>query len=225
MVANPTKSQFMILGTREKTKLCLKINEKYCNSTQTVILLGIEIDWKLTFNQHTTNITNTARNKTRSLARLRYKLETSQKIVLYNSYILSVFGYCPVIWMFCGKSLNEVIERVQRNALRIVYNDYTSDFKTLLNHGNHLRIHEINKRRLITEVYKCLNGLNPIFLNDLFTKKTINYNLRTSNLLNLKKTRTITYGLKSIVFRGSRIWNDLDFKLKIQQILKILKIY
>ena len=100
MVANPTKFQFMFLGTREKIKLCLRINYKNCISTQTVTLLGIEIDWKLTFNKHTTNITNTARNKTRSLARLIYKLETSQKVVLYNSYILSVFSYCPVIWMF-----------------------------------------------------------------------------------------------------------------------------
>ena len=125
-----------------------------------------------------------------------------KRLLYINSYILSVFGYCPVIWMFCGKSLNEVIERVQRNALRIVYNDYTSDFETLLNHGNHLRIHGINKRRLITEVYKCLNGLNPIFLNDLFTKKIINYQLRTSNLLNLKKLRTLTFGLKSIEVVG-----------------------
>ena len=148
-----------------------------------MILLGIEIDWKLTFNKHAFNITNKAMNKTKSLARLRYKLDQTQKITLYNSYILSAFGYCPVIWMFCGKSFNQNMENVQKSAMRIIYNDYTSEFDTLLSFGNHLKIHEINKRRLLTEVYKCLNGLNPSFLNDLFTKKAISINLRSSNLL------------------------------------------
>ena len=40
MVANPDKFQLMFLGTREKVKLCLKINEKYCVSSLSVILLG-----------------------------------------------------------------------------------------------------------------------------------------------------------------------------------------
>jgi len=125
--------------------------------------------------------------------------------------------------------LNEAIERVQRCALRIVYNDYTSDFDILLSYGNHLKIHEINKRYLITEVYKCLNGLNPIFLNDLFAKKIINYSLRTTNLLKLSKPRTLTYGRKSIVYRGSRMWNILDIKLKttakIEHFKNLLKQY
>ena len=66
--------------------------------------------------------------------------------------------------MFCGKSFNEGIDRVQRIALRVTYNDYTSNRNDLLNKGNHLRIHDINKRKLLIEVYKCLNNTNPSFL-------------------------------------------------------------
>jgi len=187
------------------------------------LILGIEIDWRLNFNNHVSNISAKAKNKSKSLARLRYKLDPTQKTILYHSYILSTFGYCPVIWMFCRKSSNEEMERVQKNTLRIIYNDYDSDFDTLLSKGKHLRIHEINKRKLLTEVFKCLNNINPIFINDLFTKKNSNFNLRNSNLLELNRTRTLSYGLKSIVYRGSRAWNELNPRLKAAKSLNEFK--
>ena len=217
MVANPIKFQLMFLGTREKTKLCLNIGGNNCISTSSVILLGNEIDWKLTFNKHVKNITSNARNKAKALSRLRYKLDLTQKLSLYHCYVLSAFGYCPVIWMFCGKSFNEGIERVQRLALRATYNDYSSNYNDLLNKGNHLRIYEINKRKLLVEVYKCLNSINPIFLANLFTQKPIRYGLRTSNLLILPNSNTLTYGLKSIVYRGSMTWNNLPDQVKISK--------
>ena len=93
--------------------------------------------------------------------------------------------------MFCGKSYNEGINRVQRIALRVTYNDYTSNYNYLLNKGNHLKIHDINKRKLLIEVYKCLNNTNPSFLTSLFKTKPIRFNLRTSNLLELQDPNTL----------------------------------
>ena len=215
MVANPNKFQIMFLGTREKIKLCLNINGRYCMSTTSVILLGTEIDWKLTLNKHVQNITKNANNKAKALSRLRYKLDLTQKLSLYHSYVLSAFGYCPIIWMFCGRSFNEGIDRVQRIALRVIYNDYISNYTDLLSKGNHLKIHEINKRKLLIEVYKCLSNTNPSFLTSLFKRKPIRFNLRTSNLLELPNSNTLTYGLKSITYRGSMAWNNLPDQIKI----------
>ena len=208
MVANPNKFQLMFLGTRKKTKLCLRIGNKSCVSTSSVTLLGVEIDWKLNFNLHVKNITNKANNKANSLSRLRNKLDTNQKLSLYHSYILSAFGYCPLIWMFCGKSCNELINRVQRKSLRIIYNDYNSDYDTLLKYGNHHKIHDINNRKLLIEVYKCLNKINPSFLNGLFKPKSVSHDLRNRKLLIIPNTNTQQYGLKSLSYRGSMIWNS-----------------
>ena len=215
MVANPNKFQFMFLGTREKTKLCLNIGSKRCLSTSSVILLGVEIDWKLSFNKHVKNITKTAKNKAKSLSRLRYKLDTTQKLSLYNSYVMPAFGYCPVIWMFCGKSSNEGIDRTQRIALRSIYNDYSSNYVDLLKKGPHLSVHDINKQKLLIEVYKCLSNINPVLISSLFKAKSIQYNLRTSKLLELPNSNTLSYGLKSITYRGSMTWNYLPDQLKV----------
>ena len=110
--------------------------------------------------------------------------------------------------MFYGKSYNEGIARVQRKALRIIYNDYNSDYDTLLKYGNHHKIHDVNNRKLLIEVYKCLNKLNPTFLNDLFKPKTLSHDLRNRNLLHIPNANTLNYGLKSLSYRGSMIWNS-----------------
>ena len=125
--------------------------------------------------------------------------------------------------MFCGKAINAIIDRVQRKALRATYNDYTSNFQNLLDKGNHTTIHESNKRSLLLEVYKCLNNNSPSFLSHLFTYKNQSYNLRTSSLLILPKPNTITFGLKSITYRGSMSWNNLPDKFKLCTNFKIFK--
>ncbi len=102
------------------------------------------------------------------------------------------------------------MEKVQKMSLRIIYNGFESNFDTLLNKGGNLKLHEINKRRLLVEMYKCLNQTNSVFLSDLFTKKYVRFNLRSIQLLKINTPSTLTYGLKSLVYRGSRMWNDLD---------------
>ena len=141
----------------------------------------------------------------------RLKLSLSSQIqTRFNSKAFTISQLCFIcFWLlsryldFCGKSFNEGIDRVQRISLRVVYNDYTSNYNDLLKKGNHLRIHDINKRKLLIEVYKCLNNTNPSFLTSLFKTKPIRFNLRTVNLLQLPNSNTHTYGLKSITYRGS----------------------
>ena len=45
---------------------------------------------------------------------------------------MSNFTYCALVWHFCGKVDNGKIEKINERALRIIYNDYTSTYKELL---------------------------------------------------------------------------------------------
>ena len=223
LVANPDKFQLMFLGTRTKSKLCLNINGTISRSTPEVKLLGITIDWKLTFDKHVKSLCKNARKKASGLMRLRNDLVTSQKLLLYNSFVTSNFGYCPIVWMFCGKTANANIDRVQKRALQAVYNDFNSSHETLCSKGNHSKIHVVNIRCLLVEVYKSLHAESPAILGNIFTKKTSNYNLRINNLLVLPKTSTLTYGLHSFIYRGSITWNHLPDELKNSENSSIFK--
>ena len=214
MVANPKKFQFMILGTKKLAKKCININGRKCLSTKLVTLLGIKIDWKLNFNKHVNFLCEKASSRAKALYRLRTVLSLKQKLVLYNSFIMSNFNYCPIIWMHCGKLSNEKINKVQKRALQAIYGDFNSSFTELLDKGGHLDIHELNKRNLLIEIYKCLKKINPPFLNGIIKPKETYINLRISNLLTLPKVSTKSWGLHSFVYRGSRLWNSLPDDIK-----------
>ena len=92
--------------------------------------------------------------------------------------------------MFYGKTSDEKINNIHKRALRALYNDFNSNYYELLKKGNHLNIHEMNKRRLLVEVYKCINKDNPPILNDIFTSKENGINLRINNKLALPKVTT-----------------------------------
>ena len=212
--ANPKKFQLMFLGTKKITKKCLNIEGKFCHSSTSVLLLGIIIDWKLNFNDHVKHICSKANARVKALYRLRSILSLQQKLVLFNSFLLSSFNYCPIIWMFYGKTSNDTINSAHKRALRALYNDFTSNYRELLNRGNRFMIHEENKRRLLIEVFKCIKGENPPLLNGLFTRKENQNNLRINDILVLPKASTKTWGLHSFAYRGSRAWKTLPDNIK-----------
>jgi len=223
LAPNPVKFQLMFLGTRKKIDLCLDINGVISRSTSLIILLGLYIDWKLNFNKHVNSICNKAKKKAGALMRLRKDLDPSQKLILYNSFVISSFGYCPVVWMYCGKSSNNNINRIQKRALRALYNDFTFSYDELLKKGNHERIHITNTKSLLIEVYKSLHNESPSIMCNMFARKTSNYNLRTNDLLKLPSTSTLTYGLNSFTYRGSISWNQIPDSIKKSENLSSFK--
>ena len=59
-----------------------------------------------------------------------------------NLYIISQCNYCPLVWMCHNRTLNNIINKVHERALRIIYNDHNSSFKSLLKKETSFTIHE-----------------------------------------------------------------------------------
>ena len=73
--------------------------------------------------------------------------------ILYHTFIMSNFNYCPLIWKFCRKIQNKEIDRVHKRALRILFNDYISSFEKLLQKIGSDRIHVKNLLNLMIEIF------------------------------------------------------------------------
>ena len=84
-------------------------------------------------------------------------------------------------------------------------------------------MHTKNLHKLMTEVYKSLNPLNPAFMLHLFIRKEVTYDLRVKDLLQLPTARTVLNGFNSIVFRGSIPWNAISDEIKSSQSIASLK--
>ena len=71
---------------------------------------------------------------------------------IMNAFITSQFGYCPLVWMFHSRKLNNRINKIHERALRIVYNDDLSSFDELLNRDSSFTIHSRSIQALAIEI-------------------------------------------------------------------------
>ena len=100
MVVNPEKFQVMFLGNLDPTSVYITLDNNVNIYGKTEVeLLGITIDYKLTFKSHIKRLCRSANNKISALIRFRNLITFDQTRVLINAYILSYFFYCPLIWM------------------------------------------------------------------------------------------------------------------------------
>ena len=120
-------------------------------------ILGIDIDCKLSFENHINQICSKARAKIKALARIAPFLNKRKRKLLINVVFKSQFSYCPLSWVFHSRALNSKINRLHESYLRIIYNDNTTD---LLEIDNSVSVHYRNIQVLATEPYKFVNGLS-----------------------------------------------------------------
>ena len=86
-------------------------------------LLGTVIDKKLKLELHIGNTCQKANRKLNVLARLTNYMELPERRILMNAFFKAQFNYCPIVWMFHSRSLNNKINRLHERCFRIIYND------------------------------------------------------------------------------------------------------
>ena len=140
-----------------------------------------------------------------------------------RAYILSQFSYCPLVWMFCDRHLDNKINHIHKKALSIAYRDSVSDFDTLLTRDNSVSVHKRNLQLLMTEIYKTKSNITPSFMTEIFVEKNPPYNLRSKNLLQMPKARTARFGIESISFLGCKLWHGISTDVKQSLSISIFK--
>ena len=188
-------------------------------------MLGVQIDDKLNFNLHITNICRSAANQLNALIRLKQFLSFEAKKVLVNSYFYSNFNYCSLVWMFSGpKSLNK-IESLQKRALRYLYRHYKSPYDTLLAKSSKVTIKSSRLKSLCVEIYKGIKSINPLFMNEIFGLRVTNRMVHSQYILNIDipKVNQVSFGKKSIWSFGPKIWSSLPPHTKSCESLEIFR--
>ena len=194
--------------------MSVKLNTDVIQSSESVELLGITINNKLDFDQHTQRLCSKANQKLHALARIsKYLCKDKLKIIM-KTFIESQFNYCPLIWMFHSRTLNNKINRIHERALRIIYKDDTLTFSELLAADNAVTTHERNLQRLAIEMYKAKNNLSPIIVQDLFPRQNDVYDLRYKRTFETSKVRTVHFGTETVRYRGPKIWELVPNDIK-----------
>ena len=91
--------------------------------------------------------------------------------------------------MFCTKHSIGRINSIHERCLRLIQQNYTSDFEVLLENSNEKPVHQKCIELLMTEVYKYLNDLSPDIMSDIFKLRENTYNLRNFHIFESQNPR------------------------------------
>ena len=159
----------MCLGKDIDDTETLNFNDLSLKNSKKVEILGITLDRSMDFNTHIKNICREVDQKLSALLRISPYLDQAKKVLLYKSMIRSQFNYCPIVWMYCSRESNNLINRVDVRGLRVTHrNETNKEFQQILRESNEPTIHQKHLHVLMTEVYKTVSGNR--FLNLTFRK-------------------------------------------------------
>ena len=158
LIPNPSKPHMLL--SCPNLELFANIDGNKIFNSKREKLLGIIIDNELKCYEHVSNTCKKASNKLHALSRISNFMTVQKRRIVMKSFIEPQFGYCPLVWMFslgldvfpwsgcfplvwmfCGKSLDNRINRIHERSLRVVYNDYRSNFIQLLERDGSMTIH------------------------------------------------------------------------------------
>ena len=226
LVVNPSKSNSMIIGTKQRTNkpnslLQIKINNSIIDQTNSFKLLGVEIDNNLTWNNHASQIAKRLSSKIGLIKRLQQTLPSHIIHKLYAPLFLSQIDYCFTVWGKCSSQAFNRIQRLQNRAARV----FAKNFNRNISSQNILKelgwLSVSNRLKYLTGsfIYKCLNDVNVYNkmkntytflanLNYARSKHTHKTRFAINKCLSLPKPRT-AYLKNSLSYSGVLLWNSI----------------
>ena len=206
MLVNPTKHQAMIIGNTEHV-FSFPLQKS-------VGLFGITVDDRLCFDEHVSNICKKITNQFNVISRFRKLIPATVLLRLYKAFILPHFLYCSTVWHFCDCRNKDKIEMLNKRVLRVILNDKVSSYGDLLQRIGHYSLSNKRIQNMLIIIFKCLHlEQYPQYLKELLSLRSVDYSIRSTDILSLPKPVTTFYGLNSFSYTAT-FWNALPDKLR-----------
>ena len=125
MKANADKCHLLVSSNKSCTA---KIEDFSIKNSTEEKLLGVKFDPNLSFENHVNSLCKKVSQKLYALARISHYMDLNKRRNLMKAFTTSQFSYCPLIWMFHSRSLNNKINWVHERALRLVYQNKLISF-------------------------------------------------------------------------------------------------
>ena len=109
-------------------------------------------------------------------------------------------------------NLRKKIEQILKRCLKLVPDDYESDYGNLIKKDGTTTMEIKRLRTLATEIFKAINNINPSYMKNILTPKT-NAKIRPHDII-VRHHNTATYGDKSLTDLRSEIWKKLPTNVK-----------
>ena len=193
----------------------MKVGNEMIWESQAEKLLGMMVDKDLNFNSHLKALCKKVNQKVSALARIARILPFQKRRIILKTFIESQFSYCPLVWMFCSRSMDKKINHIHERALRLVYQDYTTSFEDLLKKDGSLTFHHRNIHQVAIEMFKAKHDLSPPFMKEIFNHNANSVRTRSGDTFVRPRVDSVKKGDRSLRSFGPIVWNTmLPEKLK-----------
>lgn len=230
LLLNPSKSKFMLLGTKKTvTEIALQNPAVCLNSTplERVVKarnLGLVMDENLRFEQHIAEILRNCFYRLKVLYRIRECLSVDMRIKLCDTLILSKLNYADVV--FGGRLLartKKALQRIQNACARFCFpiprRAYISPY---LNKFNLMNMHSRRHLHFATLLFGVINNKEPSYLYEKlkFSQRAI----RHASRLTVQKHNGAAFR-GSFRFAATKCWNDLPPPIRNSKSLFTFKLH
>ena len=140
-----------------------------------------------------------------------------------KAFIESQFSYCPLIWMFHSRGVNNKINHLHEQSLQIVYKYNMSSSEDLLKKDRSFTIHQRNIQSLTMELFKVKGNLSNNIMYDIFQTRKIIYNLRSQTDFASICVNTKNFGLNLLRYFASKVWIMVPLEIKNSGSIEIFK--
>ena len=195
--------------------------------------LGFVLDETLSMDQHIKQVCCKGYMMLRSLWKISKKLTNRNiRIQLVHSGILSRIDYCNSLYTFLPKIQTKKLQKLINSSVRFIFNitgrDRRLHITPRLQELHFLPIEYRIKFKICLQVYKLLNSMSPIYLQDLIKLRQPNPNrkLRIDSdklVLTYVTPAKQDYKNRSFSFAAPNLWNTLPFFIRNSGTVSIFK--
>ena len=206
----------MWLTSVNGSDIVVTVNGKKLSNVDCATLLGVEIDSKLSFNEHIEKVCKKMTSRIAILRKIRACLPLKQRLHFYNSIIRPVMSYANVVWANCDKESAYRVLRLQKRAARVIsYADRRTPSVALFNKLGWIPFYEQHKIDKCIIMYKRINGCLPNYLNEHLINKRHSRNTRYSSINAVcPKYRRESEGGRYFAVSATRLWNSTPIEIR-----------
>jgi len=214
MEANPSKFQSIVLSRNQSTSLQFNIDGVTLKPSPCVKLLGVYLDNELKFDEHISNLCKKAAKQLNAMCRMSQVLTRDSMTNVFNSFIMSNFNYCSLVWHVCGKTNTRKMEKLHKRALRILFNDHDAVYSELLLKSNRSSLYLQRLKKLASFVFKVLQNEGKPVSQTFYEINQNPYHVRSGRNVKQPHVNYVKYGTDSLRYQGAVLWNSLPGHVK-----------
>ena len=181
---NIAKTEFMVISNRHATaENCSEINVQLdghpistIEHAKSLLRFKYSVDDRLSWSNHIKDLCRTISSAIGALRRIRPLISQSTAVQIYNALIQPHFDYCAPVWDVLSSYLCEKLKKLQTRAARVILQANCEVNSSLLLET--LKWDKLSLRRRQQKaimVFKSLNGLAPVYLQDLYSERHADY--------------------------------------------------